>query len=104
MNWLTLLLAGVFEVVGVIGLKRTATKGTWYNCAMFLGGLLISLFLLMSAMETIPLATAYAIWTGIGTVGAVIVGIVFFHESRHPLKLFCIAGVILSIIGLRLLN
>jgi len=104
MNWLMLLLAGLFEVVGVIGMKRIATKETWYNYGMFIGGFLISFSLLMSAMERIPLATAYATWTGIGTVGAVLVGMVFFHEARRPLKLFCIAGVVLSVIGLRLLT
>lgn len=104
MNWLMLLLAGSFEVIGVIGMKRTATKETWYNYVMFIGGFIVSFRLLMSAMETIPLATAYAVWTGIGTTGAVIVGILFFHETRRPLKLVCIAGVILSVIGLRLLN
>lgn len=104
MDWLFLLLAGLFEVAGVIGIQRTAKQNSWLNNAIFIGAFIISFELLTNAMKTIPLSTAYAVWTGIGTVGAAIVGILFFRESKSPLRVLCILGVILSIVGLRLLR
>ncbi|MBE3561562.1 MAG: multidrug efflux SMR transporter [Ktedonobacteraceae bacterium] len=104
MDWLLLLLAGIFEVVGVVGIQRTARKNTLLNNIFFIGAFIISFGLLTGAMKTIPLSTAYAVWTGIGTAGAVIVGMLFFRESRSLLRILCLAGVILSLIGLKLLG
>lgn len=101
MAWLLLIAAGLFEVVGVIGVKKVAEKDNWVNNLLLIGGFLISFKLLLSAIKTIPLSTAYAVWTGIGTVGATIVGMIFFKESKSPLRLLCIVGVIVSVIGLK---
>jgi paired small multidrug resistance pump len=104
MDWLMLILGGCFEVVGVIGLKRTADKGKIINYLILIGGFIMSFQLLIRAMETIPLSTAYAVWTGIGTVGAAIVGMVFFKESKSRLRIACILGIIFSVVGLKLVH
>lgn len=104
MNWLLLITAGLLEIIGVIGLKRVAQNNNWMNNLILIGGFLFSFQLLVRAMETIPLATAYAVWTGVGTVGAAIVGMIFFKESKSLLRLGCILGVIFSVIGLKLVS
>jgi paired small multidrug resistance pump len=104
MDWLMLIFGGLFEVVGVIGLKRTADKGNVVNYFILIGGFIMSFQLLIRAMETIPLSTAYAVWTGIGTVGAAVVGMVFFKESKSWLRIACILGIIFSVVGLKLVH
>ncbi len=101
MAWISLIVAGLMEVIGVIGVKKVAQKNNFINNAILIGGFVISFHLLSIAMETIPLSTAYAVWTGIGTVGATIIGILFYRESKNPLRLLCIIGIVLSIIGLK---
>lgn len=102
MDWLMLITAGLLEIIGVIGLKRVAQNNNWMNNLLLIGGFMISFQLLARAMETIPLGTAYAVWTGVGTVGAAIVGMIFFKESKSWLRLSCILGVFFSVIGLKL--
>lgn len=104
MDWVYLMLAGLMEVVGVIGIKRTAEKNNLINNVIFIGGFAISFQLLMLAMKTIPLSTAYAVWTGIGTVGATVVGILIYKESKSLLRLLCILGVIIAVVGLKLVG
>lgn len=102
MDWGFLIAAGLLEVVGVIGIKRVAENNNWTNNIILFAGFIVSFQLLLQAMETIPLATAYAVWTGIGTVGAAIVGMIFFKESKSWIRIGCILGVIFSVIGLKL--
>ncbi|MCQ6562314.1 DMT family transporter [Paenibacillus mendelii] len=104
MNWMLLIAAGLLEVIGVIGIKRVAHNNNWTNNIILIGGFLISFQLLVAAMETIPLATAYAVWTGIGTVGAAIVGMTFFKESKSWLRVGCIIGVIVAVVGLKMVS
>lgn len=104
MDWLLLILAGLFEVIGVIGIKKTAEKNTWKNNIILIAGFVISFQLLVAAMETIPLSTAYAVWTGIGTVGAAVMGMIFFKESKSWIRIVCILGVIFSVVGLKMVN
>ncbi|MBP2243335.1 paired small multidrug resistance pump [Cytobacillus eiseniae] len=101
MDWLLLILAGLFEVIGVIGIKRTADNNSVGNNVILYAGFIISFQLLIGAMETIPLATAYAVWTGIGTVGAAVVGMIFFKESKSWLRIICMLGIIFSVVGLK---
>ncbi|MDQ0272637.1 DMT family transporter [Cytobacillus purgationiresistens] len=101
MDWMMLILAGLFEVVGVIGIKRTAVKNNWTNNIILIAGFLISFKFLLGAMETVPLATAYAVWTGIGTVGAAVVGMIFYKEPKSGLRMICILGIIFSVVGLK---
>lgn len=104
MNWTLLIFAGLLEVVGVIGIKRVSVRSNWINNLILICGFAASFLLLLKALETIPLSTAYAVWTGIGTVGATLLGMLFFKESKNPLRLLCILGVIGCIIGLRLVE
>ncbi|MBB6671956.1 DMT family transporter [Cohnella nanjingensis] len=102
MNWLLLVAAGLLEIIGVIGIKRVAEKNNWTNNLILIVGFLLSFQLLIRAMETIQLATAYAVWTGIGTVGAAIVGMIFFKEPKSWARIGCMLGVILSVVGLKI--
>lgn len=104
MNWLILILAGIFEVGFTFCLGKARSVGTehqnwWY--AGFGICLAISMYLLMKATETLPLGTAYAIWTGIGATGTVLVGILFFNEPADFWRLFFIVTLISSIVGLK---
>jgi len=104
MAWYFLIAAGLMEIVGVIGIKRVAQKNDVINNVILIGGFVVSFQLLLQALDTIPLSTAYAVWTGIGTVGGAVVGMLFFRESKSPLRLLCIAGVVGCIVALKLLE
>ena len=105
MNWLVLVLAGLFEVgfTTCLGKARLTDGGTslfWF--AGFLMCLGMSMFLLYKATLSIPLGTAYAVWTGIGAVGTVIIGILYFKEPAQFWRIFFIMTLIGSIIGVKL--
>ncbi len=104
MNWIILIIAGLFEVAFAFCLgKAKETTGTemygWY--AGFLVTLTISMALLIKATQTLPISTAYAVWTGVGTVA---VGILVFKEPVTFLRLFFITTLIASIIGLKVVS
>jgi quaternary ammonium compound-resistance protein SugE len=102
MAWLYVLLAGIFEIGFTTCMKMEAKTGETKWSVFFLVCAAISFGALQKAMETIPLGTAYAIWTGIGAVGTVAVGIIFFNESVGLWRVFFIATLVGSIIGLKL--
>ena len=104
MNWIILIIAGLFEVAFAFCLgKAKETTGNemylWY--AGFLVALTISMGLLVKATQTLPIGTAYAVWTGIGAVGTVLVGILVFKEPANFLRLLFITTLIGSIVGLK---
>ena len=100
--WLTLAFAGLFEVGFTTCLKlEERSKGLIVPFLICAG---ISFTLLAQAMETIPLGTAYAVWTGIGAVGTALLGIVLFGESASPARLLCIGLILAGIAGLKLLS
>ncbi|MHC2991947.1 cation transporter [Pontibacter sp. HJ8] len=104
MNWIILVVAGLFEVAFAFSLgKAKESTGNemyvWY--AAFLVALSISMGLLIKATQTLPIGTAYAVWTGIGAVGTVLVGILVFKEPATFLRLFFLTTLIGSIIGLK---
>ena len=102
MNWLILVVAGLFEVGWAIGLKYTeGFTRLWPSVATGLC-MLISVLLLGIAMKTLPVGTAYAVWTGIGTVGTALLGIALLGESADPLRLVCIGLIVAGIVGLKL--
>jgi len=101
MDWFFLILSGLFEIVGVIGLKKAAEKDSWFTYLLLGAGFLVSLTLLSMALKTIPLSVAYSVWTGIGTVGATVIGILFYKEPCHWFRLVCIAGILCTIVGLK---
>ncbi|MCB2218711.1 DMT family transporter [Desulfofustis glycolicus] len=104
MNWLILFFAGLFEVsfTFCLGKAKEATGNeTYLWLAGFLVTLSISMGLLVKATQTLPIGTAYAVWTGIGAVGTVLVGIFVFKEPTNFLRLLFLTTLILSIIGLK---
>lgn len=104
MNWIILIIAGLCEVgfASCLG-KAKETSGTesWWWLGGFAVFLSISMLLLYKASQTIPIGTAYAVWTGIGAVGTVIMGIMFFREPVDFWRLFFITTLIASIVGLK---
>jgi quaternary ammonium compound-resistance protein SugE len=107
MNWIILTIAGLFEVAFAFCLgKAKETTGSemywWY--AGFLVALSISMVLLVKATQTLPIGTAYAVWTGIGAVGTALVGILVFKEPTTFLRLFFLTTLIISIVGLKALS
>ncbi|MBF6610637.1 MAG: multidrug efflux SMR transporter [Chryseobacterium sp.] len=104
MNWILLIIAGLFEVgfAACLGkAKETTGTASYWWFAGFLVCLAISMALLVKATQTLPIGTAYAVWTGIGAVGTVLVGIFFFKEPADFWRLFFIITLIGSIVGLK---
>lgn len=102
MPWIYLLVAGLLEVVWAIGLKYTEGFTRLWPSVITGSAMAASIVLLAMAVKTLPIGTAYAIWTGIGAVGAVILGIVLFGDSASPLRLACVGLVVLGMVGLKL--
>ncbi|CAB3641517.1 quaternary ammonium compound efflux SMR transporter SugE [Achromobacter sp. SIMBA_011] len=102
MTWIILILAGLFEIVWAVGLKYTHGFTRLVPSAVTVGGMLISFWLLALAMKTLPLGTAYAVWVGIGTVGAFVAGIILFGESISWLRIASVALIVVGLIGLKL--
>ena len=100
--WLSLGIAGVFEVVWAVGLKYTDGFSRLWPSVFTLLAMAVSLYFLAQAIRTIPLGTGYAVWTGIGAAGTAIMGIVLFAESTHVMRLLCIALIVAGIVGLKL--
>ena len=104
MNWIILIIAGLFEVAFAFCLgkaKETAGNEKYFWYIGFIVTVSVSMGLLIRATQTLPIGTAYAVWTGIGAVGTVIVGIFVFKEPVTFLRLFFITTLIGSIIGLK---
>ena len=102
MNWAILFVAGLFETIWAIGLKYTHGFSKLWPSVFTLTAMAISVFLLAHAMKSLPVGTAYAVWTGIGAVGAVVLGIALFHEPVTLARLGCVALIVSGLIGLKL--
>jgi len=101
MAWIYLLLAGITEIAWAIGLKYTH-GWTRLGPSLLTGTLMVVSFTFLSqALKTLPIGTAYAVWTGIGAVGTALVGILIFDEPRTAVRLLCIALILAGIIGLK---
>jgi quaternary ammonium compound-resistance protein SugE len=107
MNWFLLIIAGLFEVGFASCLAKaresSGNSSTWWMLGFFVC-LSISMFLLYKATQTLPIGSAYAVWTGIGAAGTVLMGILFFKEPADFWRLFFISTLIASIIGLKLVS
>jgi len=101
MNWTLLIIAGLFECGWAIGLKYAHGFTVFWPSLLTVIAMAISFWLLSIAMKTIPIGTAYAVWTGIGAVGVALLGITLFGESSNPLRLICLLLIILGIVGLK---
>jgi quaternary ammonium compound-resistance protein SugE len=102
MAWVWLLLAGVFEVVWAIGLKYTDGFTRLWPSIGTAVAIAFSMGFLALALRTLPIGTAYAIWTGIGTLGTVTLGIILFDEPATAIRLACIGLILIGIVGLKL--
>lgn len=104
MAWVVLFIAGLFEIGWAIGLKYTEGFTRPVPTALTALSLLASMGLLGLAVRTLPIGTAYAVWTGIGAAGTVILGIVLFKEPATVARLLCVGLILAGIVGLRLVS
>ena len=102
MSWLILVIAGLFEIGWAIGLKYTQGFTRLWPTLGTVGAMMISVGLLGVAMRELPVGTAYAVWTGIGAVGTVILGIVLFGDPANAPRLVCVGLIVAGILGLKL--
>lgn len=104
MAWVYLFIAGIFEVIWVIFLKYSEGFSRLIPSVITIITMSCSFLLLSQAMKNLPMGTAYAVWTSIGTVGATVLGIILFNESLNLIRILCLIFVIIGIIGLKLTN
>lgn len=102
MAWTLLLIAGLLEVVWAIGLKYTNGFSALWPTLITVAAMIASIFFLALALREIPVGTGYAVWTGIGAVGAALLGILLFDEARDAPRLLCIGLIVMGIVGLKL--
>lgn len=100
--WLLLFCAGLFEIVWAVGLKYADGFTKPVPSLVTIAAMIISMYLLAIAARTLPIGTAYAVWTGIGAVGAALLGLMLLGESANPARLICIGLIIAGVIGLKL--
>lgn len=103
MAWLSLVAAGLFEIVWAVGLKYTNGFTRLWPTAGTAAAMIVSLVFLEYALRTLPLGTAYAVWVGIGAAGTAIAGMVLFGEPREPLRLACVVLIVAGVAGLKFL-
>jgi len=104
MSWMVLVLAGLFEIAWAVGLKYTEGFTRLWPSVGTLVAIVVSLALLGVAVKSLPVGTAYAVWTGIGAVGTVLLGIVLFGESASFVRLACVGLILIGLIGLKLVT
>ncbi len=102
MYWVALFVAGLFEIAWAVGLKYTDGSHRLWPTIATGTALVASMGLLATALRALPLGTAYAIWTGIGSVGTAVLGIVLFREPPTTMRLVCIGLIVVGIVGLKL--
>lgn len=102
MAWVLLFLAGLFEIVWAVGLKYTHGFTRFWPSLGTLAAMVASVVLLGLAMRVLPIGTAYAVWTGIGAIGTVLLGIALFGESASPGRIGSVALIVIGIAGLKL--
>lgn len=104
MSWVYLLIAGVGEVCGVMGINKVNHEKSLASFIWLFGGFTLSFIFLTLAMQTIPMSTAYAIWTGIGTVGSALIGMIMYGESKDWRRILFISMVLSAVVGLKLIS
>jgi len=102
MAWLTLVIAGLFEVGWAVGLKYTEGFSRFWPSVWTVLSMIISLWLLGIAMRALPVGTAYPVWVGVGAVGTVVLGIVLLGEPVNAVRLFSVLLIVLGIAGLKM--
>ncbi len=104
MAWVYLVVAGLFECGWAIGLKYTEGFTKLMLSLLTVAAMAISFWLLATAMKTIPVATAYAVWTGIGAIGVAILGMLLLGESRDIMRIISLLLIVSGIVGLKLVS
>ncbi|MBP2076322.1 DMT family transporter [Oceanobacillus polygoni] len=104
MAWGSLVLAGLFEMFGVAMINKLHKDRSWQAFVLLIGGFGASFIFLAYAMETLPMGTAYAVWTGIGASGGAILGMILYGESKNWRRILFIAMVLGAAIGLKLIS
>ncbi len=104
MAWIYLLIAGLFEVVWAVSLKGIEGFSKPMPIIITIVGMIISFYFLSLALKSLPIGTAYAIWTGIGAVGVAIYGIIFLGESANFFRIICLFLIVSGIVGLKILG
>lgn len=104
MHWMFLFIAGLFEISWAVGLKFSHGFTQIIPSILTIIGMIASFYFLALALKNLPLGTAYAIWTGIGTIGTVIFGIVLFKEPVTAMRILCILLIVSGITGLKLIT
>ncbi|MDR4947843.1 DMT family transporter [Neobacillus cucumis] len=102
MAWVYLILAGVFEVVGVTGMNKVAKSKNLPAYMVLFIGFLLSFGFLSLAMKSLPMGISYAVWTGIGTVGGTIIGMLFYGESKDWRRILFIGMILVAVVGLKI--
>jgi quaternary ammonium compound-resistance protein SugE len=100
--WLALLAAGLFEIAWAFGLKYSDGLTRFWPTAATLIAIALSFGLMAIALKSLPFGTAYAMWTGIGAVGSIIVGMLVYSESTDPVRVLCLSLIVAGMIGLKL--
>ncbi|WP_338539863.1 DMT family transporter [Paenibacillus tundrae] len=104
MSWIFLVMAGIFEMIGVLMINKLHKERNLISLILLIAGFGLSFWLLSLAMETLPMGTAYAVWTGIGASGGAILGMIFYGEPRNALRIVFITMVLGSAVGLKLVS
>lgn len=104
MAWIYLIIAGVFEIVWAISLKYSEGFTKLFPSIITGIGMVISFYFLSLALKTLPIGTSYAVWTGIGAVGTVIFGMIFFNEPRDFSRIFFLSLIVVGIVGLNFVS
>jgi quaternary ammonium compound-resistance protein SugE len=100
--WLPLLAAGLFEVAWAFGLKYSDGLTRFWPTAATLAAIALSFGLMALALKSLPFGTAYAVWTGIGAVGSIIVGMLVYSEPADPVRILCLTLIVAGMVGLKL--
>lgn len=104
MAWFYLIIAGILEIAWAVGLKYTEGWSKLFP-SLFTGlAMVVSFIFLSLALKSLPIGTSYAVWTGIGTIGTAIFGMIFFQEPSDVLRMICILLIVAGVIGLKLLS
>lgn len=104
MKWLFLIIAGLFEVIWAIELKYSKEFTNLILSILTIIGMIASFYFLSLSIKSLPLGSAYAIWTGIGTVGTVIFSVILFKETISIMQIFCMILIVSGIVGLKILS
>lgn len=104
MAWFFLVIAGLGEIIGVMGINKINQNRNWNSILVLFGGFIVSFVFLTIAMETIQMSTAYAVWTGMGTVGSALIGIIVYKESADWRRVLFIGMILSAVVGLKLIG